>query len=357
MSTFHLTRFRDIATTEGVAYLVKDLLPTPGLVVVWGEPKCGKSFWMFDLSMHIALGWEYRGRRVQKGPVVYLALEGGKGFTHRVEAFRRRHGVTDAPFYLITDRTDLVNDHKQLIAEITVQLSEPRPALVVIDTLNRSLAGSENSDEDMAHYIRAADAIREAFTCTVAIVHHCGVAGNRPRGHTSLTGAADAQLAVKRDDAGIITVKVEWLKDGQEGAEIVSQLEQVELGVDSYGDRIVSCVVVADDPLARILAKPAGQIVRPEVAKLKPKAKLGLDQLRACIAEAGREAPVSTNIPAGAVTLDEWRDRLGKAAVINVKGNPREEFKRIREDLQSAKLIDVWEDFVWLAQWGVTSPM
>jgi hypothetical protein len=348
---FHLTRFRDIAVAEGVAYLVKDLIPTMGLIVAWGPPKCGKSFWMFDLSMHIALGQEYRGRRVQKGPVVYLALEGGRGFTHRVEAFRRHHGVTDAPFYLITDRTDLVNDHQQLIAEITVQLSEPRPTLVVIDTLNRSLFGSENRDEDMAAYIRAADVIREAFTCTVAIIHHCGVSGGRPRGHTSLTGAVDAQLAVKRDDAGLIRVKVEWLKDGQEGAEIVSQLKQVELGMDLYGDPIASCVVVADDPVARIMAMPAGQIVRPGVAKLKTKAKLGLDQLRACIAEAGREAPVSTNIPAGAkgVTLDEWRDHLGKAGVINVEGNPREEFRRIRQDLQSAKLIGVWDGFVWLA--------
>lgn len=349
MARFHLTPFRDIAITEGVAYLVKDLIPTGGLVVVWGPPKCGKSFWMFDLSMHIALGREYRGRRVQQGPVVYLALEGGRGFTHRVEAFRRRHGVTDAPFYLITDRTDLVTDHKQLIDEIAVQSSE-YPALVVIDTLNRSLVGSENSDKDMAAYIRAADAIREAFSCTVAIIHHCGVAGDRPRGHTSLTGAADAQLAVKRDSAGIITVEVEWLKDGQEGAEIVSLLNPVELGADSYGDPVASCVVVADDPVARIMATPASQIVRPAAAKLKQKAKLGLDQLRACIAEAGREGPVSPNIPAGTrgVTPDEWRDRLGKTAVINVKGNPREEFKRIREDLQNAKLIGVWEDFVWL---------
>jgi AAA domain len=221
----------------------------------------------------------------------------------------------------------------------------------VIDTLNRSLSGSESSDKDMAAYIRAADVIREAFRCTVAIIHHCGVAGDRPRGHTSLTGAADAQLAVKRDDAGLITVKVEWLKDGQEGAEIVSQLEQVELGADSYGDPIVSCVVVADDLMARILAKPTSQIVTPGVAKLKPKAKLGLDQLHACIAEVGRDAPVATDIPAEArgVTLDEWRNRLGKAEVINVKGNPRQEFKRIRLDLQNAKLIGVWEGFVWIA--------
>jgi len=139
---FHLTRFRDIAITEGVPYLVKDLIPAMGLVVVWGPPKCGKSFWMFDLSMHIALGREYRGRRVQKGPVVYLALEGGKGFTHRVEAFRRHHAVTDAPFYLITDRTDLVADHRELIDEITLQAREQHPALVAIDTLNRSLFGA-----------------------------------------------------------------------------------------------------------------------------------------------------------------------------------------------------------------------
>jgi AAA domain len=350
MARFHLIRFCDIVITEGVAYLVKDLLPTMGLVVVWGPPKCGKSFWMFDLSMHIALGWGYRGRHVQQGPVVYLALEGGKGFTHRVEAFRRRHSVKDAPFYLITDRTALVYDHKQLIEDLKEQLREPRPALVVIDTLNRSLAGSENSDQDMAAYIRAADVVREAFECTVTIIHHCGVSGDRPRGHTSLTGAVDAQLAVRRDNEGVIRVKVEWLKDGQEGAEIASGLEQVELGTDSYGDPIVSCVVVPDDEMARQLAKPVGQIVSPAMAKLSAKTKLGLDHLSACINEAGREAPVSTNIPAGArgVTLDEWRDRLGKAAVINVKGNPRQEFKRIREDLQNAKLIGVWEDFVWL---------
>ena len=157
----------------------------------------------------------------------------------------------------------------------------------MIDTLNRSLAGSENSDKDMAAYIRAADVIREAFECTVAIIHHCGVSGDRPRGHSSLTAAADAQLAVKRDDEGVIRVKVEWLKDGQEGAEIASGLEKVELGTDSYGDPIVSCVVVPDDLMARVLAKPTNQIVSPAMAKLKAKAKLGLDQLRRVLLRPG----------------------------------------------------------------------
>lgn len=145
----------------------------------------------------VALGEHYRGRRVQQGAVVYLALEGGQGFRARIEAYRREHGTADAPFYLVTDRTNLVRDHRALIGAIRAQIGETLPALVAIDTLNRSLAGSESKDEDMAAYIQAADAIREAFDCAVIIVHHCGVDGSRPRGHTSLTGAADAQIACR----------------------------------------------------------------------------------------------------------------------------------------------------------------
>ena len=115
----------------------------------------------------------------------------------------------------------------------------------------------------------------------------------------------------------------------------------------------------ADDLMARVLAKPTNQIVSPAMAKLSAKTRLGLDHLSACIKEAGREAPVSTNIPVGArgVTLDEWRDRLGKAGVINVEGNPREQFMRIREDLQNAKLIGVWEELRVAHLAGVTSAM
>ena len=109
---------------------------------------------------------------------------------------------------------DLVKEHTDLIAAIRAALTEP-PVVVVLDTLNRSLVGSESSDTDMSNYVRAADAIRDAFTCAVIIVHHCGINDSRPRGHTSLTGAADAQLAVKRDLNGTICVTVEFMKDGE----------------------------------------------------------------------------------------------------------------------------------------------
>ena len=65
--TFPLVAFKDIRRdTERRGYLVKGLLPDSGLAVIWGPPKCGKSFWTMDIAFHVALGWEYRGRRVQQ---------------------------------------------------------------------------------------------------------------------------------------------------------------------------------------------------------------------------------------------------------------------------------------------------
>jgi len=95
----------------------------------------------------------------------------------------------------------------------------------------------------MAAYISAADAIRAAFNCAVAIVHHCGIDGTRPRGSTALSGAVDAQLSVKRDASDAILVEVEFQKDGAAGDIIASKLEVVEVGKDEDGEVISSCVI------------------------------------------------------------------------------------------------------------------
>jgi hypothetical protein len=246
-----LVPFDQITRTKGPRWLVKNLLPLIGLILIWGPPKCGKSFWIFDLVMHVALGWPYRGRRVQQGAVVYCAFEGQSHFADRVEAFRQRHLADDhepVPFYLQPITLDLVREHGGLITEIKETMGRTAPAVIVLDTLNRSLRGSESSDEDMTAYIRASDAIREAFDCAVVIVHHCGVNDSRPRGHTALTGAADAQLSVKRDAAKNIVVELECAKDGPEGDVITSRLETVTVGTDDDGDPETSCVIVETDP-------------------------------------------------------------------------------------------------------------
>jgi hypothetical protein len=103
----------------------------------------------------------------------------------------------------------------------------------------------------MGNYIKAADAIREAFGCAVIIIHHCGVEGSRPRGHTSLTGAADAQLSCRRDRNDNIALTVEWMKDGDsEGQVVTSLLKSVEVGADADGEPLTSCVVESAETCA-----------------------------------------------------------------------------------------------------------
>jgi RecA-family ATPase len=92
---------------------------------------------------------------------------------------------------------NLIKERRLLITEIKAQLAarsitDP-PIGVVLDTLNRSLTGSESSDEDMGNYIKAADELREQFDCLVPIVHHCGHDETRPRGHSSPPSTAKSR--------------------------------------------------------------------------------------------------------------------------------------------------------------------
>jgi len=344
LEAFPLRAFENVRIqTEGRNYLVKGLLANTGLAVIWGPPKCGKSFWAADLGMHIALGRDYRGHRVQQATVVYVALEGRHGFPARVEAFRRHHNVDNAPFYLLTASLDLVAKSGQLIAAIKAQLGENLPGALFLDTLNRSLVGSESKDEDMARFLAAAESVALELSCAVIIVHHCGIDASRPRGHTSLSGAVESQLKAERANTGEVIVTVELAKDFAEGTEIVSRLEPVELGADADGDPITSLVVVPSE---------GSPTKRATTRKLSDRQRLALAALDECACNLGKAAPASFQLPAGikVVPLAAWRDELYAKGVLDRDAkNPREEFKRVRMQLQARSLIGVKDELVWKA--------
>ncbi len=47
----------------------------PGLHILSGDPKIGKSWMMLDMCLAVAKGWDFLGRKTEQGPVVYMALE------------------------------------------------------------------------------------------------------------------------------------------------------------------------------------------------------------------------------------------------------------------------------------------
>lgn len=323
---FELVPFGQITLHSGRDYLIKGLLPRTGLAVAWGPPGCGKSFWAFDAAMHVALGWPYGGRRVQNRPVVYIAGEGQGGLKRRVEAFRQDRMPEDpdpVPFHLIGEPLDLIGEHAKLIGCIRSQTNRNPPGLVVLDTLNRTLNGDENKPEDMAAYVRAAGAIRDAFDACVLIVHHCGVEGTRPRGHTSLTGAADAQFQVSQASETRI-VEVDKQKDGPPGERITFKLRSVALGYDDDDELITSCVV--DDASTSADAAGGAPINKD---KLPENMRVMLTVLE----EAG----------ASGLTIDEW-NQAARDAGIRCK---RQGLYENRIKLKRRRLVHESQDGKW----------
>jgi len=308
-----------------------------------GASKMWQILLAFDLGMHIALGWDYRGHKVQQSPVVYIALEGRHGFPARIEAFRRHHGVQSAPFFLLPASLDLVAKSGQLIASIKAQLGTTLPGAIFLDTLNRSLVGSESKDEDKARFLAAAERVAQELNCAVVIVHHCGIDASRPRGHTSLSAAVESQLKVERAATAEVIVTVELAKDFAEGSELVSRLERVELGTDEDGDPITSLVVLPTEgsPTRRAITR-----------KLSDRQRLALAALDECAASSGKPAPANLELPGRTVAVEiiAWREELYRKGVLDRDAkSPREEFKRVRQQLQAHSLIGVNGELVWKA--------
>ena len=52
---------------EGIIY--------PGIHILSGDPKIGKSWMMLDMCLAVAKGENFLGRKTEQGQVVYMALE------------------------------------------------------------------------------------------------------------------------------------------------------------------------------------------------------------------------------------------------------------------------------------------
>jgi hypothetical protein len=350
---FKLVGFNDMKPGLEQLYLVDELIPVAGLVDIWGKPKCFKSFWTLDLMFHVAMGWEYRDRVVQQGTVVYCAFEGAHGYKKRIEAIRRHYELEEdqhVPLYIMPGQANLIADHRTLIADITGQLSGEMPICVVLDTLNKSLMGSESKDTDMSAYVRAAEAIRDAFKCVVIIVHHCGLDDTRPRGHTALPGAVDAQLAVARE-GNAVTVTVEMMRDGPEETVVTSMVEVIEVGQDRAGKVLTSLVV-----------KPGEMPAGGSNTGAKWTGVLTMFRRALCEALLGSEEKLMIGgIPIHAVDLEAVRAEFYKTCVAHegdaeVKQHTRQKrFVRCVERAQVLNLIGVRVEpngrtLVWLAE-------
>ena len=268
---FALRTVGELLNRPYATWTVREIMPSTGLAVVYGGPGSGKTFLMLDMTMAVARGIPWHGRRTKQGVVVYIAGEGA--LRGRVTAYLKRNelGSEDVRnFFALESSVNLLDpkaDLLDLIDAIRAKVGEQPIRMIVIDTLARSMpGGNENASEDMGAVIGSAGKLADAFSCLLAFVHHSGKDDTKgSRGHSSLKGACDVEISVKRD-GDIREAFAEKVRDGADQSSLVTfRLESVDLGpVSDYDpdaepdERITSCVVATTEKPPQAKRGPTG---------------------------------------------------------------------------------------------------
>ena len=276
------------------AWLVEDLLLTEEISMLHGPTNSGKTFLGLDLSLSIAAGGEWFGRKVTQGNVCYVAAEGGRRVDKRIAAWKRRRGYLRKgealPFLLIAEPVDLCHaeagDVERIIDAVRSMIGDAPLALIVIETINSVLnGGNENGPEDMGRLVAHIKRLRDVFHCAVLLIHHPSKSGPGSRGHYSLPCAVDTEFTIAKDEeSGVATVTMTKQREAEKVEPFHFQLEVVELGHSTAGKPVTSCVISEADEPEKTGDRPRG--IRP---KLAPREQIALTQLTNAINIAGIE--------------------------------------------------------------------
>lgn len=233
---------------QAIDWQIRNVLSRRSHALFFGDSGVGKSFFVTDLALHVALGLPWRGLRTKPGRVVYVVAEGKAGFATRLQAWADAsgHDLARARFDVIPETPNMLTADWQALAKLIGQAD-----LIVNDTLAATTPGAnENASEDMGLYLGNALKLIEATGATLISVHHSGKDASRgARGHSSLRAAVDTEVELTRD-GDLRKARMSKSRDGQDGGEWPFRLDQVVLDIDEEGEAITSCVVIPDDGTA-----------------------------------------------------------------------------------------------------------
>jgi hypothetical protein len=167
-------------------------VPKVGVTVVAGSPKVGKTLWCSQLALESG------------GPSVLVIEEGSRdGLAYRLRRQAAELGIAEPPISVL-HRQRIRFDDRQSVARLRSLLADVRPALVVLDPLNRLHGADENRPTQMTPVMDAMAGIAYDLECAVLAVHHLakpsmerrGDIWDRFRGASSIRSGTDANLVL-----------------------------------------------------------------------------------------------------------------------------------------------------------------
>ena len=340
-----LTPATDTQHIEHRPYLVKSWLDLDATSLVYGQSNTGKSFLTLDIAFHVAAGWYWNSCRVTQSNVIYVAAEGGTGFSTRISAIATGNPdlfeTGKEHFHHLPLQLDL---HGEEDVEALLTAIAERPVdLLIIDTLAMSFgAGNENDGKDVTQFLSHIAEIRQKLSCHVMLVHHSGKdQGKGARGHSSLRAAVDTEIELTVE--GLIRLATTRKQRDLEGGKVAAfTLNVVNIGEDNDGDPITSCTVQPQN---------ADDLRRSKKRLLKGIQLVVHQALHDALKNEGSKVTNSEHYPSNRsiVSADEWyREFTMRRASEDVKEDSnRKAFKRARNWLQDQDYTREYDDKVW----------
>lgn len=349
---FRLVHVRDLlADPPPLVWLVEDWIPPESQVLLFGDPAAGKSLIAIDWAASIATGRNWCGKATAPSPVVYIAGEGHHGIRRRLKAWAQHNGceaqLRESPLVVSESGASLIEPASvAAVIEATDAAAAElgKPALVVIDTLHRNLGpGDENSAQDIAAYVQAADELRTRYECTVLTVHHSGHGEKgRARGSSAIRAAVDAEFMVIADqsDARVLSCPAK-MKDAPKPGSLSFALSQVELPwIKANGEPETSVVLVQEQGVGTATRRASDGL------------RLAFEALLWATTEGGITPPDHWRHPTAPqperlVTLERWRGAFYARHSGDSIDAKRRAFNRARKDLADGGAVGVWMDAYW----------
>lgn len=218
---FTLLKTLDIKNFPDPEWLIEGMLPEHSLALLYGPWGVHKTFMALDMALSVASGRPWgplKENKMEPRPVVYLAGEGAHGFKARLGAWLEQAGYDDVPLFHLVPAMPLfaVDEQLKQLAE-AIKEAHIRPAMIVVDTVARAMAGmDENAQKDAAVFVARCDELRRAFDAALLGVHHTGKDQSRgARGSTVLPGSVDVLIRVEPAAAAHeVILHMEKQKDG-----------------------------------------------------------------------------------------------------------------------------------------------
>lgn len=182
--------------------VVEDLL-YPGMYLLAGDSKIGKSFLVSQIAFHVATGKDFWERHVQQGEVLYLALEDHYARIQSRMYKMFRDEDTDKLYFAISAKQlgDGLEDQLRVFME-----KHPDTRLIIIDTLQKVRGNASDTYSYSKDYevISKLKAFADRYGICMLLVHHTRkLQSDDPfgkiNGTTGLMGAADGVMLLSKE--------------------------------------------------------------------------------------------------------------------------------------------------------------